>query len=681
MDATKFKNIFSKDIYQLPICWDGEDFYVTLYKHLKKYREDIENNCSDVDLCNEVKKICHGICATLDFSFRGYTGKSYNSFKGVMKILKKDQLIIDKKDIGKDILYRVVEINNKEISRKRVFHVPFNMRGKMSTQRYSIPGFPSLYLGTSVDLCVKELDKDPKNDSLYVAKFKLDTDERISPFDEGFGSEIDCPVFDNSEFIIFDVSIKPDKAINEMTQSITEMKKYIKWYPLISTCSYIRYEKDSKYSAEYIIPQLFIQWVRLKYDDAIVGIKYFSCASLDSSTLGYNYVFPTMGVPYMARKTITEYCARLSHRFKLTFPRCIKEYESIPDCVKEMEKDNCFDYIEGYNAGINIEIEDYAIPEGLSIINAFTFFKCESLNNVTIPESVISIGNSSFSWCTSLCKIYIPENVTSIGDFAFYGCEALVSASIPSSITSIGDSAFSGNKSLEKIEVDNSNIKYTSDDGILYNKKKTKLICYPAGKKQVKFEIPSSVVSVAKYAFEGCNSLETILVSGSMKCVSKSAFTCCGSLKNVYIPDSITKIDDFAFAYCNSLTNIKIPNSIKHIGGSVFAHCISLKNVDIPEGVTSIGDSAFYGCEALVSASIPSSITKIGGSSFAYCNSLTSIKISKNIISIEKDVFKQCCSLKTIYYSGTEKEAEKIIIAEGNEYLNNATWVYDFSSN
>ena len=39
---------------------------------------------------------------------------------------------------------------NKKFVREELFHVPFNLRGKISTDRFSLPGFPCLYLGKSL---------------------------------------------------------------------------------------------------------------------------------------------------------------------------------------------------------------------------------------------------------------------------------------------------------------------------------------------------------------------------------------------------------------------------------------------------------------------------------------------------------------------------------------------------
>ena len=47
-------------------------------------------------------------------------------------------------------LYRM-RISKETLSKEKMFHVPFNMREKVSSARFSIPGFPCLYLGTSLE--------------------------------------------------------------------------------------------------------------------------------------------------------------------------------------------------------------------------------------------------------------------------------------------------------------------------------------------------------------------------------------------------------------------------------------------------------------------------------------------------------------------------------------------------
>ena len=68
--------------------------------------------------------------------------------------------------------------------------------------------------------------------------------------------------------------------------------------------------------------------------------------------------------------------------------------------------------------------------------------------------------------------------MTSIGNEAFAYCTNLTSIEIPSGVTSIENYAFSECTSLNSINVDKSNQKYSSEDGILFDKGKTKLITY-----------------------------------------------------------------------------------------------------------------------------------------------------------------------------------------------------------
>ena len=218
------------------------------------------------------------------------------------------------------------------------------------------------------------------------------------------------------------------------------------------------------------------------------------------------------------------------------------------------------------------------IPQSVTSIGSGVFYECSSLTSINIPSSITSIGWYAFYRCSSLESITIPEGVTSIEDGAFYRCSSLKSISIPNSVTSIGSYAFRGCSSLESINVDKNNKNYISEDGILFDKGKTKMVAYPAGKKDIKeYVISSSVTSVESYAFEGCNSLES-----------------------VNIPEGVTSIGSQAFSGCSSLESIDIPSSVTSIGNYAFYECSSLESITIPEGVTSIEDDAFNKCAKLV---------------------------------------------------------------------------------
>jgi choice-of-anchor C domain-containing protein len=69
----------------------------------------------------------------------------------------------------------------------------------------------------------------------------------------------------------------------------------------------------------------------------------------------------------------------------------------------------------------------YTIPDGVTRINAYAFFRCTGLTSVTIPASVTDIVAYAFYGCTELTRLTIPASVTSIGTSAFRFCTNLSS--------------------------------------------------------------------------------------------------------------------------------------------------------------------------------------------------------------------------------------------------------------
>ena len=288
------------------------------------------------------------------------------------------------------------------------------------------------------------------------------------------------------------------------------------------------------------------------------------------------------------------------------------------------------------------------IPDSVTSIGEGAFSYCASLASITIPNSATKIGGSAFDGCISLTSITIPDSVMSIGNYAFRGCASLTSITIPNSVTNIYYSAFSGCTSLTAINVATGNQNYVSVNGVLYNKNKTKLICYPAGKKDKSYSILDSVTEIGDSAFSGCASLTSITIPDGVTSISNGAFSGCTSLTSITIPDSVTSIGGSAFRGCTSLTSITMPDSVTSIGGSAFGGCTSLTSITIPDSLTSIGGSTFSDCTSLTSITMPNSVTEIGYRTFSGCESLKSIAIPNSVTSIGDGAFQDCTSLTSI---------------------------------
>ena len=181
-------------------------------------------------------------------------------------------------------------------------------------------------------------------------------------------------------------------------------------------------------------------------------------------------------------------------------------------------------------------VTNLVIPDGVMSIGSYAFYSCDSLTSVTIPDgdSVVEIGSDTFYDCSGLINITLGNSVTSIGSYAFYGCPALTSVTIGNS-----PKAFLNCTGLTSIVVDENNQDYSSVNGNLYNKAKTKLLQYATGKNITEFIIPDGVTEIGSYAFYNCSTLTSVI-----------------------IPDSVTSIGSYAFYGCSSLTSVTFENAI-----------------------------------------------------------------------------------------------------------------------
>ena len=369
-----------------------------------------------------------------------------------------------------------------------------------------------------------------------------------------------------------------------------------------------------------------------------------------------------------------------------------------------------------------VSLSSVYIPSTVGIIRNFAFLSCSSLESIdvsTYNDSYSSSNGVLFNKNKTYLMTYpagkqdvtyaIPSSVTSIESYAFSGCTSLVSVTIPSSVTNIYNEVFRDCTSLVSINVSTYNGSYSSSNGVLFDKNKTCLKEYPAGKQDVAYTIPSSVTSITSHAFSGCASLVSIDIH-SMTSIGEGAFWGCASLVSVDIPSvtsikgntfydctslesvnmpSVTSIESYAFWGCASLASVAMP-SVTSIGYHAFRDCASLVSVDIPSvtsirsnafrgcaslesvnmpSVTSIGESAFQGCASLVSVDIPSvtsieritfygcpslesvnmpSVTSIGSSAFWDCASLASVSIPSSVTSIGNQAFRDCASLESV---------------------------------
>jgi len=248
-------------------------------------------------------------------------------------------------------------------------------------------------------------------------------------------------------------------------------------------------------------------------------------------------------------------------------------------------------------------LKSIIIPTSVTSIGGIAF-EYTKLTSVIIPASVVSIGSNIFWYCNSLASItvdnsnsnyssadgilfnkdkttliqyplantqssyVIPGSVTSICTSAFEYCCNLTSIRIPASVISIGNKAFNRELNLTSIVVDGNNPNYTSVDGVLFDKNKSRLIQYPIGNTQTNYAIPPSVVSVSNWAFYECLKLISISIPETITSIDAFAFFSCSNLTTIYAnnitPTNIT-LDVNVFLCIPSTCTIYVPNGSKSL--------------------------------------------------------------------------------------------------------------------
>lgn len=216
--------------------------------------------------------------------------------------------------------------------------------------------------------------------------------------------------------------------------------------------------------------------------------------------------------------------------------------------------------------------------------NPNTFASKEGLTSIKLPTSMTAIGDDAFYFCSGLTIINIPPTVTSIGEWAFYGCTGLTTIDIPHSVLKIGKNAFVYCSAMINIAEENPN--YSSSEGVLFNKTKTKVIQCPISKNG-NYAIPITVDSIGSKAFWYCKEIAAINIPLAVTVIDDYAFTAC-NFSTIEIPKSVGSIKNYAFYGCSSLISIKA-NNVVPIDLSLFAGVFSGVNktsciLNVPKG-------------------------------------------------------------------------------------------------
>lgn len=279
---------------------------------------------------------------------------------------------------------------------------------------------------------------------------------------------------------------------------------------------------------------------------------------------------------------------------------------------------------------------------------------------------------------------------------------------LPATITKVSIETIAN---LQEVIVDKANTEFSSEDGVLFDKKKTVLLSFPLGRNVKRYVIPSGVEQIAEEAFRGQPYIEEIVFPDSTIAIEKRAFADCRSLREVHLGKNIKKIGIESFAYTAIERFVLTPNArfvnqhtwdgktpfygsklkafeldgenelyavidgilyIKNSWGLRLKLCPPAYegHLQIPEEVKEIGSCSCWGCTGLTSLFVPDGVDAIGEDAFSGCSQLESVEFDGHIDKLGSWCFARYTALKEIDCIGVKSIADTAFAGDKGLKLN-----------
>jgi hypothetical protein len=210
--------------------------------------------------------------------------------------------------------------------RKRddIFHPPFSKRHIIGINRFSIPGYPCLYLGSSLYVCWEEMGRPPLH-KIAFSRFEPTNLQDSHDF------------YQKLLYLNFTPKLLEEMSVCKEVFHLCELKEcqvcnYLRNYPLQLACAIpCRYiGSETKFKEEYIIPQLLMQWIRQGSDYHGVCFRTTRVPQLLSTSQSFmdikshdKYIWKEVilfNYAYPARNIDTDFCKDLVESFNFTVP-------------------------------------------------------------------------------------------------------------------------------------------------------------------------------------------------------------------------------------------------------------------------------------------------------------------------------------------------------------------------
>ena len=267
----------------------------------------------------------------------------------------------------------------------------------------------------------------------------------------------------------------------------------------------------------------------------------------------------------------------------------------------------------GNSAFLNCQgLTSLNIPAGVTEIGEKAFRSCKNLVSLSFEQesTLNTIGNSAFSGCSKLTDILIPSSVTTLGESAFSGCSSLYNVIflisgdgkcgikeipnsafaeciklseiiLPESLKEIKENAFASDTSLEYVVIpDGASCKFNAEQ---FKDCLIKAVYYQKIDGNYRAEYLDGLTLIDNKSLHG-------LPSDSKPYVTE-----------IVVPASVEKIEKYAFNGAENLENLIVlkdengKSNLREFGGSLTESKWKLPKFTVPASVQVIPDGTFNG--------------------------------------------------------------------------------------
>ncbi|UED78410.1 RES domain-containing protein [Lysinibacillus sp. CD3-6] len=331
--------------FELPIYINSDSDYLDAVKYkLEKYLEVVrERHLVKQEVFEQIKGTVNAIIKAIDAYYNADISTAKNLILSILRRYQNEPFIYS--NLNESYAFRGLAHIDKDLAddsirhaplsffraRKGIenykhtdlLHIPFNQRGLVGTQRFSIAGVPCMYFGTTSYVCWLEMDK-PADREFNISSYILPSNLQI----------LNLAIPYN---LLFGLSIK------EMYKG--SLQNMMEIFPLVIATSIKVKEEKRAFHSEYIISQLIMQSLS---DLKIDGIAYIS-KRVNGDALNFLHCV-NLAIP-MKNNHHSEYSS-FAKEITLTEPVNFAEYKNLKVLPTNMSKRAFVNNFKEYNGEI-----------------------------------------------------------------------------------------------------------------------------------------------------------------------------------------------------------------------------------------------------------------------------------------------------------------------------------------